>query len=471
MRKLSLLFCFILLRLVCVAQDSLLAIKNVSVIDVKGNKVVAGQVVIIKGNKIVSVNKKPTIPKGATIVDATGKFLIPGLWDMHAHAISQIIFGGYQGSFPMFVANGITGVRELGNKFSFEEINRIRQEVSAGTLLGPRFGALTGKVLDGPPAIHALTSTVVKTPEEGRQLVRTYKQQGMDLIKAYVLLSREVYQAIIDEAKRQSLPVAGHVPFSMSAAEVSDLGQMSIEHIDADIFISCSRDETELRRNLEERLRSGQRIPPVKSVETYDKQIAQNFFARLRKNGTWMCPTLIVYRPTELVADESKLLSDRRLKYMHASSLERWHTTFEQRTNNEVPTLAERRARYNLRLKIVGAMQRSGVRLLAGSDEPGPYIFPGFSLHEELELLVEAGLSPIDALRTATINPALFLGKEGELGTVDKGKMADLVLLDANPLEDISNTKKIHAVILNGKLLRRSDLDNLLRQVEEQAKK
>lgn len=183
-----------------------------------------------------------------------------------------------------------------------------------------------------------------------------------------------------------------------------------------------------------------------------------------------MCPTLALYRRTELVEDESKFLSDDRLKYMPASTRERWHNQFQQR-NSQVATLAERRYLYNLRLKIIGGMHRSGIRLLAGTDCASLYTFPGFSLHEELELFVEAGLSPVEALRTATFNPALFLGREKELGTVAKGKLADLVLLDANPLEEIRNTKKIHAVILNGKFLRRGDLDNLLRELEEKAKK
>jgi imidazolonepropionase-like amidohydrolase len=295
----------------------------------------------------------------------------------------------------------------------------------------------------------------------------------MDFVKAYDRLSRDVYLAIVDEAKRQALPVAGHVPLSMTGAEVSDLGQISIEHVNNDILVSCSRDEAELRKELQERLKSSQQgaFAPVmaKAVDKYDEQKAQNFFARLRKNGTWLCPTLALHRPTELVGDESKLLTDSRLKYMPASSRERWRQS--QQRSSQVATLAERKLVFDTRLKIVGVMHRTGIRLLAGADAPGPYTVPGFSLHEELETLVQAGLSPIEALRTATLNPAMFFGKEKEWGTVEKGKVADLVLLDANPLEAISNTQKIFAVIVNGKLLQRSDLDNLLRQVEEQAKK
>jgi len=257
----------------------------------------------------------------------------------------------------------------------------------------------------------------------------------------------------------------------MSAAEVSDLGQISIEHILPDIFISCSRDEAALRREWQELIKSGQRGAVVtilaKAVATYDEQKAQSLFARLRRNDTWVCPTSIVFRPVELIADESKLLSDSRMKYIPASSRQRWHEAFQQRPGIVAVTpLAERKARADLRLKIVGAMHRAGVRLLAGTDAPNPYIFPGFSLHEELELLVAAGLTPIEALQTATINPARFLGTEKEIGTVEKGKLADLILLEANPLEDIRNTTKIAAVAANGKYLSKADLQKLLIDVE-----
>jgi len=296
----------------------------------------------------------------------------------------------------------------------------------------------------------------------------------MDFIKVYNLLAREVYLAIVDEARLQKIPVSGHVPFSMTATEVSDLGQITLEHVQIGIFVSCSRDEAKLRREWQELIRSGQpgaglRIM-AKAVETYDEQTAQRFFARLKRNGTYVCPTSVVFNPVELIADESKLLNDSRMKYIPERSRQRWGDVFQQR-NNAVAPHAERKARSDLRLKIVGAMHRAGVGLLAGADAPNPYVFPGFSLHEELELLVQAGLSPLAALQTATINPAKFLGIEKEIGTIEKGKLADLVLLDADPLANITNTRQINAVIANGRYFSREQLQKMLADVEARVSK
>jgi cytosine/adenosine deaminase-related metal-dependent hydrolase len=375
--------------------------------------------------------------------------------------------------FPLLLANGVTGVRELGTRLPFERINQIRQETLEGKILGPRYGAVTGRVFDGAGSI-ILPQIAVETPQQARNLVREYKQQGMDFIKVYNLLSREVYLAVIDEAKRQRIPVAGHVPFSMTASEVSDLGQISLEHVQVAIFVACSRDEAELWREWQELIKGRQRgaglMIMAKAVATYDEKKAQSFFALLRRNGTSVCPTSIVFRPVELVGDENTLLGDSRMKYIPDVTRRRWREAFQQRTEILMPP-AERKARSDLRIKIVGAMQRAGIRLLAGSDAPNPYIFPGFSLHDELELLVRAGLSPLEALQTATVNPAKFLGIEKEIGTIEKGKLADLILLDANPLVDISNTKKINAVVANGRFLDRTVLDKMLTDVETVANK
>ena len=470
---LLLIFLLSLTSVAQIVQNRPVVFSHVTVIDVKNGRPKSDMTVVVTGSRIAALGKtgKVRIPDGAEIVDAKGKFLIPGLWDMHAHAHTN---NSYEWIFPMFLAHGVTGVRELGNNMPLEQINLMRREILEGRRLGPRIGAATGRIFDGTGTTIPHVATMMTNSDEARQLVRTYKQQGADFIKPYNLLSRDVYLAIVDEARRQKIPVAGHVPFSMSAAEVSDLGQISLEHVQIGIFISCSRDEANLRREWQELIKSGQPgaglIIMAKAVATYDEQKAQSFFALLRRNGTWVCPTSVVFHPVELIADESKLLSDSRMKYIPASSRQRWREAFQQR-NNIVATTAERKARSDLRLKIVAAMQRAGVRLLAGSDAPNPYIFPGFSLHEELELLGEAGLSPLEALQTATINPARFLGKEKELGTIEKGKLADLVLLDADPLADIKNTTRIAAVVANGRYLPKAELEKLLAQVEDFAKR
>jgi imidazolonepropionase-like amidohydrolase len=466
---------FIFFSTVCSAQKSLM-IKNVGVIDVKAGKVNKGQTVVITGNKIVSVSNKVIVPNSATIIDGSGKYLIPGLWDMHAHALLD---STYIWVFPLLVANGVTGIRDMGNNLQFGQINQIRHDILQGKMLGPRLGATTAKILDGVKAGQsavsgaALTSnsTAIKTPEEARELVREYKQQRMDFIKPYNHLSREEYLAVVDEAKRQNIPFAGHVPNSMTAAEVSDLGQSSIEH-NWDIFVSCSRDEVNLRQELE-KIPYNQPVSPAraeinrKAIATYDRATAMKVFAHFVRNSTWMCPTIVFFTP--IAFQENDLINDQRLEYIPKYLQTIWHNQFRQRSalnSNEEKKLNDQR-----RLEIVGLMDSVGVGLLAGTDLNNAYVFPGFSVHEELENFVKAGLSPAAALRTATLNPAKFLKATDLLGTIEKGKIADMVLLDANPLENISNTKKIYAVVVNGKLFERKDLDQMLDKVKELAAK
>ncbi len=460
MKHLTLL---IFLPIFAFAQN-FLVIKNVAIIDVKANKVNRDRFVVIKENRIISVSKKATIPKEATIIDAKGKYLIPGLWDMHAHTLTD---NRYEYSFPMLIANGITGVREMGSNLPPEKINQLRQDILDGKVLGPRLGALTYKILDGPGTQTYVADTVTTT-DEGRQIVRMYKEKGADFIKPYNLLSHDVYLAIADEAKRLKIPLEGHVPFSMTAAEVSDSGQITIEH-NFDVLVSCSKNEAELRKEIQLKPALwGQ--AEAKAAATYDEQKAQKLFERFAHNGTWSCPTIIFYRLPILIADDGAEKDDSLMKYIPKSLRDRWHDIF-QRLSSNISIPEYRNIHYEMRSKIVGKMHHAGVQILAGTDMGAPYSFPGFSLHEELKALVDAGLSPLEALRTATLNPAKFLEEEKEFGTVENGKIADLVLLDGNPLENISNTKKIYAVIVNGKLLQRNDLDMLLNQVKQSVMK
>jgi hypothetical protein len=456
-RLLILLFAF---PVFCSAQNTLV-IKNVSVINMKDSIVKKNQTVTIQGNKIISASIKALIPKSATIIDGKGKYLIPGLWDMHAHTLTD---RRYEYSFPLLIANGITGVREMGSNLPIEEINQIRKDVEEGKMLGPRFGAVTYRILDGPGSQFGV-ATIIPSGDSGRAVVRTFKQTGADFIKPYNLLSRESYIAIADEARKENIPVEGHVPFSMTAAEVSNLGQKTIEH-DFDILVSCSKQENELRKDLRQQT-WGQ--AEAKAAVTYDEQKAKRLFALFVRNGTWMCPTIAFYKPMWWIADENEVLKDTLLKYISKSQIEGWHTPFQRLSHNTVEEY--RKKHYEMRSRIVKEMHDAGVHILAGTDTGSPFSLPGFSLHNELQALVDAGLSNIEALRAATIYPAKFLEKEKDFGSIEKGKIADLVLLDANPLENISNTKKIYAVIVNGKLFERQDLDGLLDKVKELAAK
>lgn len=265
---------------------------HVTVIDVTGAPSKSNMTVIVAGNSIAAVGKtgKIRIPKDAEVIDASGKFLIPGLWDMHAHALTD---NRYEWAFPLLIANGVTGVRDMGSNLAPQQTNEIRRNVADGKILAPRFGALTYRILDGAGTQIDIAAAVTN-PDEARQFVRDYKRLGADFIKPYNLLSRETYLAMVDEARRQKIPLAGHVPFSMTAAEVSDLGQTTIEH-NFGVLYSASLDEDEILKEL--------RAAPnrwafleAKAAATFDEKKAALFFKRLAKNGTWVCPTIIVYR-------------------------------------------------------------------------------------------------------------------------------------------------------------------------------
>jgi imidazolonepropionase-like amidohydrolase len=431
---------------------------HVTVIDVTRGLLRPDITVVVAGNRIAAVGKSAMVPHNAKVIDATGKFLIPGLWDMHAHSLTD---NRYEYAFPLLIANGVTGIREMGSNLLPEKVNQVRQEVLDGILLGPRFGALTYQILDGP-GTQVNTATAVTTPEEGRRFVRSYKQLGASFIKPYNLLSREVYLAIVDEAKRLNIPVEGHVPVSMTAEEVSDLGQLTIEH-NFDVLVSSSTEE--------DALRIATRADPTrwgafeaKAAVTFNEEKAKCLFASLVRNRTWSCPTIIVYRQIIHLDDEGFFLNDSQMKYIPQSTRDRWHQTFAQ--IRRVSLNAENRKRWEMRSRIVGMMDRAGVQLIAGTDMGAVYVIPGFSMHDELQLMVEAGLSNLTVLQSATINAVKFLGKEKDLGTIEKGKLADLVLLDGNPLENIKNTRRIAAVLVNGRYLPKETLQQMLDDVE-----
>lgn len=328
-----------------------------------------------------------------------------------------------------------------------------------GTL--PRFGAV-GTIVDGVPAWWP-NSDAVSTTYDARRMVDRLKAGGVDFVKVYWNLSREAYFAIADEAKKKRIPFAGHVPISVSAFEASASGQRTIEHLDG-ISLSCSTQEAELRRINPKDLPPGKYQQQV--FDTYDEQKCARLFSRFAKNRTWQVPTLSVFQRVN--GDPSRLIYDERLKYIPVAEREEWKT-FIIRRKMRTPENVQRPMQ--VASKLIGGMRRAGMEFMAGTDLGNEYLYPGFSLHDELILLVQAGLTPMEALQAATRNPAKFLGKLDSLGTIEKGKIADLVLLDANPLEDISNTQRINAVVVNGRYLPKEALQRMLAEVEAAANK
>ena len=448
------------------SQPKPLVFTHVTVIDATGTPARPDMTVLITGDRITQIGKNLHLPKDAQVVNARKQFLIPGLWDMHVHTATKDFLS-------LYVANGITGVRDMFSPLT--QINQWRKQISEGTLIGPRIVA-AGAIIDGPEPVWP-GSFAVSNEAEGRKAVKAVKDGGSDFVKVYSLLPRDAYFAIADEAKKQGIPFAGHVPNSVTVAEASDAGQKSIEHL-IGVSFACSSAEAQLMKELKERI-SVDRAPgfltlvrlQAKSVDTYDSEKARALFSRLVKNGTWQVPTLTVLRANAFL-DDPQFTDDLRVKYLPPSLRQAWNPQnnpfFKLSTAKDYANLKKL---YRKELEIVGEMQRAGVGILAGTDTPNPYVLPGFSLHDELALVVQAGLTPMEALQSATLNPARFLGMEKEMGTVQQGKVADLVLLEANPLEDIHNTQKINSVVVKGRLLDRKALDGLLAKAEAEANK
>ena len=445
------------------STPSVLIIHDVTVIDVTGAPAQPHRVVIVRDGKIEEVGNSREGMGGklsGVHIDGSGKFLIPGLWDMHVHMVFGDWFPrGKDVTLPLFIANGVTGVRDMGG--DVEVLQQWRKEINAGTLIGPRM-VISGPMLDGPHPRFP-SSLAITTPDDGRRAVDDLKQRGVDFIKLQSLIPREAVFAVAEEARKQGIPFVGHVPDSVRASEASNAGQKSFEHL-IGIFEGSSP--------LEDAFLKGPKNEG-QFLSTFDPARAAALFALLAKNHTWQCPTLVWERGGNLI-DQNDFAHDSRARYVPAYWKDVTWKRFTEQIVHEFNTddLATRKRFVEKELEIVNAMHRAGIPFLAGTDTPpGVYILPGFSLHEELQRFVAAGFTTMEALQTATLNPAKFLGMEDRLGTIEKGKLADLVLLDANPLDDIRNTQSIAAVIVNGRYLSRAELDKILAGVEAAAGK
>lgn len=437
-----------------------LAITHVEVIDATGAAPQRDMTVLVRGGRIAELGSSATLQAspGARTVDGTGKFLIPGLWDMHVHTV----FGDWlprdeKVMLPLFVANGVTGVRDMGG--DLDVLKDWRASIAAGRLLGPRM-MIAGPMLDGPVPRFP-SSAPVANAADGRRVVDELTARGVDFIKIQSLIPRDGYFAAADQAKKLGIVFVGHVPDAVRASEASNAGQKSIEHFTG-IFEGSTA--------IEDQLIKGPKSLGL-NVKNYDPARASTLIALMAKNQTWQVPTLVWERGQWLV-DDIDLSHDPLIKYAPSSWKDHTWPMFVSDIKKDMDTdpLPVRKQFVQMELDMTLAMFRAGVPFMAGTDTAaGVHIFPGFSLHQELVLFQRAGLTPMQALQTATLNPAKFMGRTADLGTVEKGKVADLVLLDADPLEDIANTQKIRAVVLAGRYFDRPALDRMLRGVARAA--
>jgi imidazolonepropionase-like amidohydrolase len=472
-KRLAMLCVICLVPLVSAAQSKQFASKpleitDVTVIDTTGAASKPGQTVVVEGNRISQVGdaRKVHAPKGAQVVNGRGLYVIPGLWDMHVHIWET------DRTFPLFIANGVLGVRNMGGHL--DELKRWRSQVVSGELLGPHM-VISGPLVDGLNPAHPDHSVVVHDPAEGRAIVDSLKQSGVDFIKVFNNLTPDEYYAIAEESKKVGLPFAGHLPQGIWASDASTAGQLSIEHLFGSLEESSKNFDQIVHLNdsppASPAEKAARALTLLKlEVNSYDPERLKNLAVLFVKNGTWQVPTLVARRVVPFLNDAATV-NDPRLAFIAQKDRKEWNEMRDRLIADNRPEFwTLHRAAYEEELTITREYHRDGVSILGGTDAGGPpFVIPGFDLHNELAALVNAGFTPLEALQSVTLDAAQFLGRADDFGSVANGKAADLVLLDANPLDDIRNTQKIRAVVVQGKYLDRPALDALLAHAKESA--
>jgi imidazolonepropionase-like amidohydrolase len=460
------------------------AIRAVTVVDVRDGSLRGNQTVLVAGNRITAVGPadQVRIPRDAELVDAAGRYVIPGLWDMHVHSVNSVgvdtanrSLAAQDWHFPLFLAYGVTGVRNMNDgtaDVTLELTNTIKRQLAEGSRRGPPRFLSAGPAVDGDPPLGMSKKVIVRTAPEARAVVEQLASNGADLIKVYENVSREAYFAIIDEARRRKIPVDGHLPFRITPEEAA-AGQRTVEHPEA-LARGCSTKADAERERFAGVLANYHGLPGSEKLllmqiqhyralyDSRDPAACASAFEAYRHNGVAVTADLLVYHH---IVHADQILSDTApLRLVPEAVRRNWAHLLDSETTRELQSIL--RPIPPLELENVRLAKKAGVVLLAATDVDIPMGVPGLSLHEELVRLVEAGLTPLEALQAATLNPARVLGLADSLGRIEPGKLADLVLLDANPLENIRNTQKIGAVVADGQLYRRSDLDRLQAEVE-----
>ena len=434
------------------AED--LVLKNVNVVDVDSGAIIAGRSVVVSDGRIKEIGTQESVraPAGARVIDGSGRYLMPALWDMHTHPMEPE-------ALSMLVANGVGGTRIM---WGLPRHLEWRARVELGELLGPRL-LIAGPIIEGVPPAQAANVVdtegrrLVKTLAEGVAEVRRQKAAGFDYIKVYNNVPLDAYKGLVTEAARLRIPVVGHVPFAAGIHGALAARQKSIEHLRGYIEKLVPA-EAPIQPGIDMRSRT-------LAWEYADMSRIPELVRATRDAGAWQCPTLGTSIYTAPSGAIERYLATPEAGYLDPQTREAFrHRGRVKWLSNFTEADFERATRANDKQAVLlRAMHEAGVPLLAGTDSNSF----GFALHRELEALVGVGLSPGEALQTATTNPARFAGLEQEVGRVASGYAADLILLDANPLHDIRNTSRIDAVILRGQLLDRAALDAMLAKVKE----
>lgn len=474
-------FLIICLITACTSNQSVpqadLIISNITIVDPKDG-VQEHKTIKLLGNKIQAIEdyKEGQINSSSTVVDGTGKFIIPGLWDAHVHLV--YIEELSPAMFDLFLSYGITSVRDTGGQLDL--LKPWKNKADNDPKNAPRV-KIAGPLVDGVPTVYDGSpgrphlGIGASSPERARIMVDSLVNLGVDLIKSYEMLTPESFHAVLDQSKKHDKIVTGHIPLSIDAITASNAGMRSMEHLRNLEFSFSSEHEVLLQQRLDlledgktdqggilrSRIHNAQRI---RAMETVDPKRRTMVLSQLAKNETWQIPTLSI-----MTVASDRLFENEEWKktfqYLPHSVDSSWHAACKRVA--ESPTTPTSQALGEWGVDMIQYLREANVDIMAGTDTPIFFLTPGASLHRELELLVKGGLTPLEAIEAATSKPAAYFNMQDSLGTVAPNMLADLVILDKNPLDDIRNTKSVNAVIRDGRLIAQEELLRMKERLRE----
>ena len=443
------------------SNDPTIAFTNVNVIPMDRERVLKNQTVIVRDGRIAEIGDASRVraPRGALLIDGRGKYLVPGLIDMHTHLFSDDEFPDSLAGdeLTLMLANGVTTIRLM---IGTPEHLVMREKIAKGEMVGPTLYVASPQIT-GRKSGGVFNGRVVTTPEDAHKAVRDFKAAGYDFIKLTNYITRPVYDAVIDAAREAGIRVVGHVDTQVGVARALEAGQQ-IEHLDA-YLEAVLKDDSPIKTSVSD---VGLfRKQNWESLDYIDERKVRQIAQATAKAGIYSTPTLTFFKVTfGTGASDEEIRSRPDYRFVPARLREAWDKAVK-RIWAEPPTEARRREYVRVRNQLVKEIHQAGGKIMAGSDSPDAFLLYGWSLHRELRNLVEAGLSPYAALEAATRNPAEFLKALDTFGTIERGKRADLVLLEADPLADIANTEKRAGVMARGKWMAEAELRKKLDEI------